>query len=96
LALRIGIIGGGVAGLGAAWLLADRHDVTVFEKDARFDFEVQRALAAWQGRGNIWLAGMHTHDIDSHESALVSAVNVVQSLEGEAPRLAMLREKARA
>lgn len=29
--LRIAVVGGGVAGLGAAWLLARRHQVTLFE-----------------------------------------------------------------
>jgi len=34
--VRIGIIGGGAAGLATAWLLEQDHDVTVFEKDDRF------------------------------------------------------------
>ena len=32
---RIAVVGSGVSGLGAAWLLSRRHDVTVFEKDGR-------------------------------------------------------------
>jgi predicted NAD/FAD-binding protein len=31
---RIAVVGGGVAGLGAAWLLARRHRVTLFERNA--------------------------------------------------------------
>ena len=34
--MRIGIIGGGAAGLATAWLLEQDHDVTLFEKDERF------------------------------------------------------------
>jgi uncharacterized protein len=33
--LRIAVIGAGVSGLSAAWLLSQRHDVTLYEKDAR-------------------------------------------------------------
>jgi predicted NAD/FAD-binding protein len=33
--LRIAVVGGGIAGLSAAWLLSDRHDVTLFEADGR-------------------------------------------------------------
>lgn len=34
-ALRIGVIGTGVSGLSAAWLLAKRHKVTLFEREPR-------------------------------------------------------------
>ncbi|GAA1942754.1 FAD-dependent oxidoreductase [Microbacterium deminutum] len=33
--MKIGIIGGGAAGLTSAWLLADQHDVTLFEAEDR-------------------------------------------------------------
>lgn len=32
---RVAVIGGGIAGMGAAWLLHPHHDVTLFEKDRR-------------------------------------------------------------
>jgi hypothetical protein len=33
--MKIGVIGAGISGLGAAFALKDRHEVTLFEKDAR-------------------------------------------------------------
>lgn len=38
----------------------------------------------------LWRTGMHMHDIDSHESALMSAVDVVTKLTPNAPRLRVL------
>ncbi|WP_394760832.1 FAD-dependent oxidoreductase, partial [Phenylobacterium sp.] len=33
--LRVAVVGGGIAGLSAAWLLSKRHDVVLFEADNR-------------------------------------------------------------
>jgi uncharacterized protein len=33
---RVAVVGGGIAGLGAAWALASRHDVTLYDREARF------------------------------------------------------------
>lgn len=33
--MKLAVVGGGIAGLGAAWLLRDRHQVTLFERDHR-------------------------------------------------------------
>jgi predicted NAD/FAD-binding protein len=55
-------------------------------------FEAQRSLAALQGNNNLWLAGLYTHDIDSHESAILSAVKVAERLDPRSPRLKRLIE----
>lgn len=34
--MKIAVIGGGVAGLGAAWLLSRGHDVVLYERESRF------------------------------------------------------------
>src|SRR6185437_14741471 len=34
--MKIAVIGAGVAGLGAAWLLSRRHEVVVYERESRF------------------------------------------------------------
>lgn len=44
-------------------------------------YRAQRELQLHQGEGNLWLAGLYMHDIDCHESALVSAMNVAQRLD---------------
>lgn len=85
-----------------SWLTYEReppraiYDSIVFDhpKPTLAYFEAQRALAAEQGKHGVWLAGMHMHDIDSHESALCSALNVVEKLDPNAPRLRALRVEA--
>jgi predicted NAD/FAD-binding protein len=69
------------------------YQITQFDhpKVNRAYFDVQRALAARPDGDSPFLAGMHTHDIDSHESALVSALHAVARLDPDAPRLAALR-----
>lgn len=52
-------------------------------------FKAQRELTSIQGLHNIWFVGHYTHDIDSHESAVVSALNVAQRLAPESDRLAL-------
>jgi predicted NAD/FAD-binding protein len=54
-------------------------------------FETQRALNALQGDAGVWLAGNYMHDVDNHESAVVSAIRVAERLAPAAPRLATLR-----
>src|SRR5208283_2870258 len=43
--LRIGVVGTGVAGLSAAWLLSRRHDVIVYEKADRIGGHSNTVLA---------------------------------------------------
>lgn len=41
-------------------------------------FDAQHSLRALQGHEGVWLAGLYTHDADSHESAIRSAVSVAR------------------
>jgi predicted NAD/FAD-binding protein len=55
-------------------------------------FEAQRSLVALQGQNNLWLAGLYTHDVDSHESAILSAVKVAERLDPQSANLKRLIE----
>jgi uncharacterized protein len=63
-------------------------------------FRAQAALAQHQGEGGLWFAGSYTRDIDSHESGVCSAIEVVSRLLGRWPRsrtrLAQLESRAAA
>jgi predicted NAD/FAD-binding protein len=52
--------------------------------------KAQQQIEPLQGNNKIWLTGIYTRDIDSHESALVSAVSVAQRLQPQSKRLAFL------
>lgn len=43
-------------------------------------YAVQQELAALQGQGGVWAAGLYTRDVDNHESALGSAMSVARAL----------------
>lgn len=51
----------------------------------------QRRLDSRQGRGGVWFAGSYTLEVDSQESALLSAMRVVSRLAPDAPRLLELQ-----
>jgi predicted NAD/FAD-binding protein len=53
-------------------------------------FEAQRSLARLQGQRNLWIAGLYTHDIDSHESAVLSAVKIARQLDPQSANLQLL------
>ena len=33
---KVAVVGAGISGIGAAWLLSKKHDVTIFEADQHF------------------------------------------------------------
>jgi uncharacterized protein len=59
-------------------------------KVTRAYFEAQRALRGMQGQDNVWLAGVYTHDVDCHESAVLSAVHVAEHFVPATERLRAL------
>ena len=50
-------------------------------------YQAQKHLQALQGCDNLWLVGLYMHDIDCHESAIVSAVKVAQQLAPDSTNL---------
>ncbi len=55
-------------------------------------FKSQKTIENLQGRNNLWLAGLYTHDIDAHESAVVSAIKVAKRLAPDSERLKKLTQ----
>ena len=53
-------------------------------------FDAQSHLKALNGRNGLWLAGLHMHDVDSHESAVRSALTVARGLAPDSARLRLL------
>jgi predicted NAD/FAD-binding protein len=49
--LCVAVIGSGISGLGAAWLLSRHHDVALYEKEARFGGHTNTFVAAARGPG---------------------------------------------
>jgi predicted NAD/FAD-binding protein len=57
-------------------------------------FQAQAKLASFQGQNHLWLAGIYTHAIDCHESAVLSAIKIARQLAPHSPRLkALLQEE---
>ena len=56
--------------------------------------ELQRRLAALQGRDRLWTVGMYNLDVDNHESALTSAVVMARQLAPDSPTLRRLEDEA--
>ncbi len=59
-------------------------------KVTRAYFEAQQALHLMQGQDNVWLAGVYTHDVDCHESAVLSAVHIAEHFAPAEERLRAL------
>lgn len=81
-----------------SWLLPTfekPHDIIALEeyyhaKPTPAYFNVQNLLKPLQGKNNLWFAGIYTMGIDSHESALASAIPIVCALKPDAQRLKLL------
>jgi uncharacterized protein len=50
-------------------------------------YQAQKNLISLQGRNQLWLAGLYMHDIDCHESAILSAVNIARKLDPQSLNL---------
>ncbi len=57
-------------------------------------FELQAELATIQGMSNVFFGGDYTHDIGSHEDAIISAVKAVEKIDPSSERLIQLKKNA--
>lgn len=55
-------------------------------------FRAQRALKTLQGQHNVWSVGLYMDDLDSHESAIASALNVARKIVPQGERVARFNE----
>jgi predicted NAD/FAD-binding protein len=60
--MRIAVIGSGIAGLGAAWLLSRQHEVVLFEKDERLGGHTHTHRVALAGREYCVDSGFIVHN----------------------------------
>jgi predicted NAD/FAD-binding protein len=58
-------------------------------------YRAQAKLKAVNGRDNLWFVGSHTQDIDSHESGVLSAIEIAQKLNPNSSNLAALKDPKR-
>ncbi len=76
--LTIGVVGGGIAGLGAAWLLAPRHDVRLFERRPRLGGHTHTHRVDEEGRSLDVDSGFIVYNVATYPllSRLLDALGV--------------------
>ncbi len=57
-------------------------------------FQAQKRIGQLQGESHLWFAGVYTSDVDCHESAVSSAIQVAQRLAPHSARLKQLTAMA--
>jgi len=72
----------------SCWLRTSYRHLVVTPESGR----LQADIAAAQGEGGVYLAGMYVTDVDNHESALMSARHVAEALAPESETLRRWRE----
>jgi uncharacterized protein len=53
-------------------------------------YQAQKNLLTLQGHNGLWLAGLYMHDIDCHESAILSAINIAKQIDPQSTNLQKL------
>ncbi|MEP7358482.1 MAG: FAD-dependent oxidoreductase [Anaerolineales bacterium] len=81
-----------------SWVTFEPHPPEPLYALARYEhpkvnaayFAAQPRLAAIQGRQQLWLAGAYLQDVDCHESAILSAIDIARRLAPNSTRLRAL------
>ena len=59
--MRIAVVGSGIAGMGAAWLLSRAHEVVLFEADQRLGGHTHTHQGWHEGRAHAVGSGFSVH-----------------------------------
>jgi predicted NAD/FAD-binding protein len=81
-----------------SWVYPDERKPEKIYGEAHFDHphldihyvRAQREIAAYQGKNNLYLVGVHTQDTNRHESAINSAIAVAKKLAPQSGRMRQL------
>jgi predicted NAD/FAD-binding protein len=70
--MRIAVVGGGISGLGAAWLLGSEHEVTLFEAEDYLGGHTDTQVVEIAGQQHAIDTGYNVHNPKNYPYSRVS------------------------